>query len=75
MNSCSHLSYLSHFLGKPALGYAGGYVYDLFNKDSRDYAWGAMQDGYVSQYGLHHWWLVCVVLLYVLVYVSCCAHS
>lgn len=45
--------------GQPAKGYADGYVYDLFNPDARKYAWGAMQDGYMTQYGLHHWWLDC----------------
>lgn len=45
--------------GAPALGYAGGYVYDLFNPAARAYAWDAMQTGYVDQYGLHHWWLDC----------------
>jgi alpha-D-xyloside xylohydrolase len=45
--------------GQPALGYAGGYVYDLFNPAARSYAWDAMQKGYVDQYGLHHWWLDC----------------
>jgi alpha-D-xyloside xylohydrolase len=45
--------------GQPALGYAGGYVYDLFNPAARSFAWGKMQDGYIEQYGLHHWWLDC----------------
>jgi len=45
--------------GNAALGYAGGYVYDLFTQQARDYAWGNMQAGYVEQYGLHHWWLDC----------------
>jgi hypothetical protein len=31
--------------GKPALGYAGGYVYDLFSQPARDYAWSNMQNG------------------------------
>lgn len=31
--------------GGPALGYAGGYVYDLFNEKARNYAWGNMQAG------------------------------
>ena len=38
---------------------AGGYTYDLFNPAARAFAWGAMQKGYVEQYGLHHWWLDC----------------
>lgn len=33
---------------QPALGYAGGYVYDLYNKDARAYAWSKMQEGWVS---------------------------
>jgi len=45
--------------GRPALGYAGGFVYDLFNTAARAYAFGAMQDGYINQYGLHHFWLDC----------------
>lgn len=45
--------------GQPALGYAGGYVYDLFNPAARDYAFDAMQRGYMDMYGLHHWWLDC----------------
>jgi alpha-D-xyloside xylohydrolase len=31
--------------GGPALGYSKGYVYDLFNKEARDYAWANMQAG------------------------------
>ena len=38
---------------------AGGYTYDLFNPKARDYAWTAMEKGYVNQYGLTHWWLDC----------------
>eukprot|EP00911_Craspedida_sp_UC1_P000737 UC1_evm1s564 len=45
--------------GKPALGYAGGYVYDLFSPQARAYAFDAMRRGYIEQYGLHHWWLDC----------------
>ena len=45
--------------GQPAASYAGGYTYDLFNPAARAYAWGAMEKGYVEQYGLHHWWLDC----------------
>ena len=45
--------------GAPAPSYAGGYTYDLFQPAARAYAWRAMRDGYVSQYGLHHWWLDC----------------
>lgn len=45
--------------GQPALGFSGGYVYDLFNPAARAFAWNAMQKGYVDQYGLHHWWLDC----------------
>ena len=40
---------------QPAVGFGGGYIYDLFNPAARAYAWGAMQKGYVDQYGLHHW--------------------
>eukprot|EP00040_Diaphanoeca_grandis_P034239 m.211742 g.211742 ORF g.211742 m.211742 type:complete len:742 (+) comp33109_c0_seq2:2296-4521(+) len=54
----NHLLALDH-TGAPALGYAGGFVYDLFNEDARTYAWDAMDRGYVQQYGLHHWWLDC----------------
>ena len=45
--------------GDPAPSYAGGYTYDLFQPAARAYAWRAMDDGYVRQYGLHHWWLDC----------------
>ena len=45
--------------GQPALGTAGGYVYDLFNPAARAYAWDAMARGYVNQYGLHHWCECC----------------
>ena len=45
--------------GQPALGYAGGYVYDLFSPAARSYAFEKMRRGYVEQYGLHHWWLDC----------------
>lgn len=45
--------------GNPAASYAGGFAYDLFQPEARAYAWSAMQQGYVQQYGLHHWWLDC----------------
>ncbi len=45
--------------GSPALGYAGGYIYDLFNPSAREYAWSNVQNGYIKQYGLYHWWLDC----------------
>jgi alpha-D-xyloside xylohydrolase len=44
---------------QPAVGFGGGYIYDLFNPAARAYAWGAMQKGYVGQYGLHHWCECC----------------
>jgi alpha-glucosidase (family GH31 glycosyl hydrolase) len=46
-------------LSTPAKSYAGGYAYDLFNPAARDFAWAKMNEGYVRQYGLHHWWLDC----------------
>jgi alpha-D-xyloside xylohydrolase len=45
--------------GKPAQTVGPGYTYDLFNPAARAYAWNAMQEGFVDQYGLHHWWLDC----------------
>ena len=45
--------------GQPAMSAAGGYTYDLFNPAARAFAWNAMQNGYVDQYGLRHWWLDC----------------
>lgn len=37
--------------GQPALGYAGGFVYDLYNQEARAYAFDKMQQGYIDQYG------------------------
>ena len=45
--------------GGPAKTVGPGFTYDLFNPEARAYAWNAMQQGYVSQYGLYHWWLDC----------------
>ena len=45
--------------GQPAATVGPGYTYDLFQPEARAYAWNAMQQGWVNQYGLHHWWLDC----------------
>ena len=42
-------------VGKPAATVGPGATYDLYNPEARAYAWNAMQEGYVEQYGLHHW--------------------
>jgi len=44
----------------PAKGaYGNAIIYDLFNPKARDYAWAAVEAGYIKPYGLHHWWLDC----------------
>eukprot|EP00051_Salpingoeca_urceolata_P015942 m.209021 g.209021 ORF g.209021 m.209021 type:complete len:813 (-) comp18544_c0_seq3:63-2501(-) len=40
-------------------GYADSYIYDLFQPEARAFAFNAIQNGYISSYGLHHWWLDC----------------
>lgn len=46
--------------GKPTnKAYSNGYVYDLFQPEARKYAFDAVTRGYITPYGLHHWWLDC----------------
>ena len=41
------------------IAYGDAYLYDLFDPNARDYAWNAVETGYIAPYGLHHWWLDC----------------
>eukprot|EP01043_Picozoa_sp_COSAG02_P044429 COSAG02_NODE_3967_length_5975_cov_20.818244_3_plen_524_part_00 len=41
------------------IAYGGAFLYDLFQPAARDYAWDAVEAGYIKPYGLHHWWLDC----------------
>jgi alpha-D-xyloside xylohydrolase len=46
--------------GKPAqVAYGNAFLYDLFQTEARDYAFNAVDRGYIKPYGLHHWWLDC----------------
>lgn len=41
------------------VAYSSGYIYDLFQEEARQYAWSAVEQGYIQPYKLHHWWLDC----------------
>eukprot|EP01043_Picozoa_sp_COSAG02_P015410 COSAG02_NODE_657_length_18797_cov_34.071238_14_plen_519_part_00 len=46
--------------GKPTnAAYGDAFLYDLFQPAAREYAWNAVETGYIKPYGLHHWWLDC----------------
>jgi alpha-glucosidase (family GH31 glycosyl hydrolase) len=46
--------------GNPAKrAFGNAYLYDLFQPKAREYAFKAVEEGYIKPYGLHHWWLDC----------------
>ena len=46
--------------GKPAnVAFGDAFLYDLYQPEARAFAFSAVQQGYITPFDLHHWWLDC----------------